>query len=549
MKRKLTWRTWALALSIFLMLGMLPISAAANTVEPLAGEPLATASGSATKNDWSWMTVNGTKNNTTVIYFAGSEWYVVGYNGSGVATAPDAITLFSVNGFGANAKYNNSTVGVQNQYMTSNLRTELTTGTRFTAIDERERSVMVSRLLDGVAGTQPTDPLWALSTDEANSLNTDLRIDSTGWGLRSAGANNYSAMVVNKVNQMISTYVTTAFAVRPAFHLNLASVLFTSAAEGGKPAAAGQELSVAAASVGKANLTVVDRNTDNLSLTVTQEVYNGIERNTYAPGSTVEIAYSDAKTGANKYVSCVIMDSNGRVTHYGKLSDQASGTATFTVPALADGSYTIKLFNEEYNGDKKTDYASEPVEMIMTVAKPVETSFNVTLPAGTGYTAAVQSGSSSPVDRDGSYSFKVELAPEYNLSVITVKANNKTLTPDGNGVYTISNITEHQIITVTGVKHNSTITATAKLNIQKDDAGWSGHGKSFTLKLSTDETITARMTGTDGTVKASVHNGTWKIYEGSAYTGMTITVDNTGGTATLNYYTVKFSVIDADTSK
>jgi hypothetical protein len=648
MKQKLIRRILAMALSIFLVLGIMPISSAEIMVKqmvplgtsmmaavvpglmvaPLAGGSAAITSGSAIENDWSWMTVNDTKINTTVIHYAGSEWYVVGYNGNdgGVATTSGAITLFSVGEFGAKAQFNKTgTAG--NNYINSNLRNELTKEVRFTGIDARERSVMVSRSLDDVGINLPEDQLWALSIDEANTLNVDLRKFTAYWWLRSPGGANNTAAAVNTAGTSVvntTTYITSSYAIRPAFNLDLASVVFAYAADSGKATTAGQTLSAVTVPTQKAKLTVIDSNTENLNLTVEQGVINGIEGKSYAPGNPVEIAYSDAKTGTNKYVSCVIMDNNGRVTHYGKLSQTASGTATFTVPTLADGSYTIKLFNEECNGDRNTDYAGEPIEIQMTVVKPVEATYTVTLPTGTGYTATAQSGSTNPVNIGGSYSFKVELDDAYSKSIITVKANDTIITPvdsvytisnitadqtitvenvelntytvtlpSGTGytataqsgsaspvniggsysfkvelgeaysmstitvkandttitpvdsVYTISNITADQTITVTGVELNTTDTATATLNIQKDDMAWSDHGKMFTLKLSTDEAITTDMTGTDGTVTATVQYGTWKIYEGSAYTGVNITVDGTGGTETLNYYTVKFTVIDA----
>ncbi|MBP1990593.1 DUF6273 domain-containing protein [Paenibacillus eucommiae] len=543
MKQKLALRISVLSLSLFLLLGMLLASAEQNTAGPLAGRSAATISGSAIENDWSWMTVNDLKASTTVFHFAGSEWYAVGYNGNagGVASIPGTMTLFSVGGIGATAQFN-KLGAAGNSYIDSDLRKELTTEVRFTEIDSRERSVMVSRSLEDAGIPSPEDQLWALSIDEANALNVDLGKTGAYWWLRLPGDANNKAATVNTAGgiNVAGNYITSLFAVRPAFHLDLASVVFASAAEGGKVTTAGQALSAVTSPAQKAKLTVIDSNIDNLSLTVAQPIIDGIEEITYAPGDTVAIAYSDAKIAANKYVSSVITDNNGNVIHYGKLTGAESGTAVFTVPALANGSYTIKLFNEEDNGDRNTDYASEPVEINMNVV----TTYTVSLPAGTGYTVIAQNGSSSPVNHGGGYSFKVELDEAYSKSTIEVKTNDTTVTPDIDGVYTISNITEDQTVTVTGIELNDIATAT--LNIQKDDTTWSDHGKMFTLKLSTDEAITTDMIGAGGTVTAVVPFGTWKIYEGSAYTGVNLTVDNTGGTETLNYYTVKFTVIDAE---
>jgi hypothetical protein len=82
-------------------------------------------------------------------------------------------------------------------------------------------------------------------------------------------------------------------------------------------------------------------------------------------------------------------------------------------------------------------------------AKWTINTYTVTLPTGIGYTAAVQSGSSSPVNHGGSYSFTVTLSAGYSGAFI-VKANGITLTAVG-GVYTIGNITSAQTVTVDGV--------------------------------------------------------------------------------------------------
>ena len=90
--------------------------------------------------------------------------------------------------------------------------------------------------------------------------------------------------------------------------------------------------------------------------------------------------------------------------------------------------------------------------------------YTVTLPTVTGATIAPAGGSSSPVNHGGNYSFTVTLDAAYDQSTITVKANGTVLTPAA-GVYTISNITANQNVTVEGVQINTyTITATAGAN-------------------------------------------------------------------------------------
>ncbi|MDI9470926.1 MAG: right-handed parallel beta-helix repeat-containing protein [Bacillota bacterium] len=69
------------------------------------------------------------------------------------------------------------------------------------------------------------------------------------------------------------------------------------------------------------------------------------------------------------------------------------------------------------------------------------------------YSVAACSGFSSPVSANGSYSFTVSIGNAfYQTDAFRVKANNMELTPDvDTGVYTISNITANQLITVEGV--------------------------------------------------------------------------------------------------
>lgn len=88
-------------------------------------------------------------------------------------------------------------------------------------------------------------------------------------------------------------------------------------------------------------------------------------------------------------------------------------------------------------------------------------------------------------------------------------------------------------------------TFTATLTIKKDLANYSGHGKTFTLKLSGNEAITQAMTGTGSTLTAAVSNGIWKVYDGLVDTKVTIAISGSNAGATLNYYTITFAVTDA----
>ena len=174
------------------------------------------------------------------------------------------------------------------------------------------------------------------------------------WWLRSPGFDNTRAAFIewedgtsvtdgNPVNNENT-------AVRPAFNLNLSSVLFTSAADDGKSAGASGLAQVVAYSGNDWKLTLLD------------SARAFAASNAVQAGNTVSFSYSGAQTGVNEYLSAVIMDQNGTIAYYGRILQpgSASGTASLTLPSGVTLSDTTKLyvFNEQYNGDKLTDYAS-----------------------------------------------------------------------------------------------------------------------------------------------------------------------------------------------
>ena len=169
-------------------------------------------------------------------------------------------------------------------------------------------------------------------------------------------------------------------AVRPAMNLSTAgnNILFVSAAEGGKPAGGLAEISEYTGNEWK--LTLLDSSRSGFAVTTT-------DLSAYTRGGTVEIGYTGAKTGTNEYVSAMILDAAGNPAYYGRssaaLTDE-NGTAELTIPALAEGTYTLKVFNEQYNGDKMTDLASAFADVTLTVEEGVEEQFTLT-PGGRYY--------------------------------------------------------------------------------------------------------------------------------------------------------------------
>ncbi|WP_419822308.1 InlB B-repeat-containing protein [Anoxybacterium hadale] len=83
------------------------------------------------------------------------------------------------------------------------------------------------------------------------------------------------------------------------------------------------------------------------------------------------------------------------------------------------------------------------------------------------------------------------------------------------------------------------------VTVKKDGTVWAGHGKSLALYKDGISTYTLNSSG----YNASVLPGTYDIYEGTADTGVDITVSKGGAnSATVNYYSVTFKSQDGSTT-
>ena len=321
-----------------------------------------------------------------------AAWRVIGYDGNGVTSAQGDITLLAANNMGL------SKFGASNAYADSALKEAIDAlADKLTAkeTDAVEKRTLASgnydgENTDGVAGPAVSNAVfWPLSSKEANAVNNDLRVvdpehpgwASSYWWLRSPDEDDSTAYVAGRGEvRYYGGYSTSKeFGVRPAFDLNLDSVLFASAAVGGKPDGGLQPVSPNYTG-NEWKLTLYDSKRNNFSRT-TWEVSASTK------GGTVEISYTDAKTGANEYISALIFDDVGNVIYYGRSNaslTEKDGTAQLTIPAgFAEGTYTLEVFNEQYNGDRKTDLASGFADVTLTVEKRVDEQF--TLASGGRY--------------------------------------------------------------------------------------------------------------------------------------------------------------------
>ena len=275
---------------------------------------------------------------------------------------------------------------------------------------------------NGNGGNDTTDRIFLLSLTEAdnrnyfpkyNYLSTNTAYVAGGgklgkgmngagepdwWWLRSPGASNLTAAFVEYEGaapvfegQPVDY---DRLAVRPAFNLNLSDVLFTSAATGGK-SASGMDSGLTAVQNYSGNdwkLTLKDSTRSSFAIS-----------NGKWSGNTLTFSYSGAQTGTNEYLSAVILE-NGAITYYGRILQltSASGTASLSLPSGVTLSDTTKLyvFNEQFNGNKRTDYASalSPIPAPAAEQPPVITT--TTLQggkAGAAYSQTLAATGTAPI--------------------------------------------------------------------------------------------------------------------------------------------------------
>ena len=323
-----------------------------------------------------------------------AAWRVIGYDGSGVTSAQGDITLLAAGAMGVIPFVD---IILYNEYAPSNLKTAI--DALAAKLTTEENAAVKKRALtsgsyngentDCVAGGQVDNAVfWPLSTKEAIAVNNDLRaLDpahpnwvESSWWLRSPGSKTFYVAIVSSDGSVKYSGISIRkqnnhLTARPAFNLNLNSVLFTSAAVGGKPD--GGLTEVPEYSGNEWKLTLLD---SSRNFAVTEKAVSA------DPNDTITLNYSGATTGANEYISAIIADNNG-AQYYGRVAQPTaeSGTVEIKIPSdIAPGNYTLKVFSEQYNGDYNTDYASNFTDIALTVEKQVEEQFSLT-PGGRYY--------------------------------------------------------------------------------------------------------------------------------------------------------------------
>ena len=543
-------RILSLLLAICLVVGIMPTAAFAAE----NGKALQAGAGAIEEND-------------TVYY--GTEqraWQVLSANGNGgtysdgknAVQADSALFLFLRSGL--RQLWFNEYNSYSNDYETSTLRAYLNNNDVETGPDlsgyvsgyfseaewanvlETTKTSSADTSLGGMDYSDPGldgDRLFALSANELADYLGYTTNDPTSWTAGLGGTSDYwlrsacdddspRAGAVYSRGYPFDLYVDyNNVWVRPAFNLNLNSVLFTSAAVGGKSSGAegaGALTQISEYTGSEWKLTLKDRSRSSFSIGTTA-----------VNGNTLTVAYSGATTGTNEYISAVIKDENGEISYYGRMkqaadSGAASGTAEITLPADFDASTdTLYLFSEQCNGDKATDYASALQEISFT--------YSVTnnLTNITSSNTAV----SVPIGGTSEYTATLTATGDYVLpDSITVTVGGSALTA-GTDTYTYNSATGELAIKAAAITGNIVITAqaTSIASIGVPDVAAQSDGGTYTFGSWAADDVTFTISGSSA--PSGIDKYQYSTDNGESWTDMTMT----NGTASL---TVSDSSTSAD---
>ena len=200
-------------------------------------------------------------------------------------------------------------------------------------------------------------------------------------------------------------------------------------------------------------------------------------------------------------------------TEYVRFGDEASKVFTFredetiTLKAIPDEGYQFVKWEYTDEMDEKLEYLSTKAEISLVVeddeivirAVFAENNNAHTVSYATNsyaYEIVPLSGYTTTVTTGGDFKFKVNLKQGYTDCVITVKQNGTEVIADGEGVYTIDNITADVDITISGISANIysmafesgtgyTLSAVAGYDINNVE-----HGSDFKFNIALDEGYT-----------------------------------------------------------
>ncbi len=318
--------------------------------------------------------------------FAGHEWWVIGQKTDKSNNAP-IITLLAVNndfgdvpfrtgsavpfenarrysednGYYANNPSDMSQWRKPNEYAGSTLQQKMISLAE--AIPEREQAVIRPKdITEGITGQEvKAQKLWAFSQEDSIYLYRNSCKYAAKWWTRSSNeVYGYGSWTIHPDGRSGSALnVDYDAAVRPAMEMDLSSVLFISAAEHGKVADLTTPIAEYAGDEWK--LTLHDSDRDDFTA-----------KTVLVNGSVLEVEYKNAKVGDNEYISAVIKDADGSISRYTRVvqldgtTNGTRGRAAIDLTGIDMTGKTLCVFNEQFNGDHKTDYAGALREVKLT---------------------------------------------------------------------------------------------------------------------------------------------------------------------------------------
>ena len=318
--------------------------------------------------------------------FAGHEWWVIGQKTDKSNNAP-IITLLAVNndfgdvpfrtgsdgpfenarrysednGYYANNPSDMSQWRKPNEYAGSTLQQKMVSLAE--AIPEKEQAVIRPKdITEGITGQEvKAQKLWAFSQEDSIYLYRNSCKYAAQWWTRSSNeVYGYGSWTIHPDGRSGSALnVDYDAAVRPAMEMDLSSVLFISAAEHGKVADLTTPIAEYAGDEWK--LTLHDSDRDDFTA-----------KTVLVNGSVLEVEYKNAKVGDNEYTSAVIKDADGSISRYTRVvqldgtTNGTRGRAAIDLTGIDMTGKTLCVFNEQFNGDHKTDYAGALREVKLT---------------------------------------------------------------------------------------------------------------------------------------------------------------------------------------
>ena len=178
-----------------------------------------------------------------------------------------------------------------------------------------------------------------------------------------------------------------------------------------------------------------------------------------------------------EYTIVFFNDNNELLSEYTIKYNDYITLPTVTVP---DGYKAVFVDTEDetniLTSNSKFSYGKNKTFKLKYIAieEEVET-FTVTAQSTANCVFNLVSGSSWTVQKGGSVQFTISIASGYNLT--SVKAGTNAITPDNNGVYTISNITSNLVVSATITEQTSPSPTPSTITITPIE----GEGYSFEL--------------------------------------------------------------------